>query len=103
MTLPKSVTPARIASNYLGPLEAAEKLKAHPEDIAKLDGLAASGKQHRSAKRFFFPLIESYGDRTVCYTGSFTLRGELNLDSRTGLKERCRSLEAQAHYTQKDK
>ena len=52
VTLPKSVTPTRIASNFTGPLAAAEKLKAHPEDLAKIDGLAAAGKQHRLVKLY---------------------------------------------------
>ena len=47
--LPKSVTPARIASNYTGALAAASKLSA--DDLAKLDSLAAAGKQ----KRFVAP------------------------------------------------
>ncbi|KAI0765933.1 Aldo/keto reductase [Trametes elegans] len=45
VTLPKSVTPARIKSNIDGALAAAKKLTK--EDIAKLDGVAASGKQLR--------------------------------------------------------
>ncbi|KAI8974793.1 Aldo/keto reductase [Trametes punicea] len=45
VTLPKSVTPARIKSNIQGALAAAKKLKE--EDIEKLDGVAASGKQMR--------------------------------------------------------
>ncbi|KAF8958162.1 NADP-dependent oxidoreductase domain-containing protein [Flammula alnicola] len=49
VVLPKSVTPARIASNFTGALAAAEKLDA--ADIEKLDGRAASGKQ----KRFITP------------------------------------------------
>ena len=47
VVLPKSVTPARIASNFHGALEAGAKLKANPDDLAKLDGLAAAGKQLR--------------------------------------------------------
>ncbi|KAG5644190.1 hypothetical protein DXG03_008853, partial [Asterophora parasitica] len=43
VVLPKSVTPSRIALNISGPLVAAQKLTE--EDIAELDGLAASGKQ----------------------------------------------------------
>ncbi|KAL1755863.1 NADP-dependent oxidoreductase domain-containing protein [Schizophyllum commune] len=49
VVLPKSVTPARIASNYTGALAAASKLSA--DDLAKLDSLAAAGKQ----KRFVAP------------------------------------------------
>ncbi|KAH9884301.1 Aldo/keto reductase [Cubamyces lactineus] len=45
VTLPKSVTPARIKSNLEGALAATKKLTK--EDIAKLDGVAASGKQNR--------------------------------------------------------
>jgi len=44
VTLPKSVTPARIASNYTGALTAASKLS---KDIETLDGVAAAGKQQR--------------------------------------------------------
>lgn len=43
--LPKSVTPSRIASNLKGALAAYDKLDAG--DVAKLDGVAASGKQKR--------------------------------------------------------
>ncbi|KAF7984607.1 hypothetical protein HWV62_12809 [Athelia sp. TMB] len=43
--LPKSVTPARIASNYSGAATAAKKLTK--EDIQTLDGVAAGGKQKR--------------------------------------------------------
>ncbi|KAJ7767802.1 Aldo/keto reductase [Mycena metata] len=49
VTLPKSVTPSRIAANVSGGLAALAKLQ--PADIEKLDGLAASGKQ----KRFIMP------------------------------------------------
>ncbi|KAI0948029.1 hypothetical protein AcW1_009643 [Taiwanofungus camphoratus] len=45
VTLPKSVTPARIATNYKGTLAAASKLTK--EDVEKLDSVAASGKQKR--------------------------------------------------------
>ncbi|KAL0576104.1 hypothetical protein V5O48_005878 [Marasmius crinis-equi] len=45
VTLPKSVTPARITSNLHGALSAATKLSK--EDIETIDGLAASGKQQR--------------------------------------------------------
>lgn len=47
--LPKSVTPARIEANFTGALAAYNKLTA--DDVAKLDGLAAAGKQ----KRFIMP------------------------------------------------
>ncbi|KAF7316547.1 Aldo-keto reductase [Mycena indigotica] len=49
ITLPKSVTPARIKANATGPIDAWAKLTK--EDIEKLDGLAAAGKQ----KRFIMP------------------------------------------------
>jgi glycerol 2-dehydrogenase (NADP+) len=55
VALPKSVTPARIASNFTGALAGAEKLDA--ADIEHLDGLAAGGKQKRSA----VPAIATYG------------------------------------------
>ena len=42
VTLPKSVTPARIKANMEGTLAAVKKLT--PEDIEELDGVAASGK-----------------------------------------------------------
>ena len=45
----KSVTPARIASNLTGTLAVVPKLSA--EDVEKLDGVAAAGKQ----KRFITP------------------------------------------------
>lgn len=47
VVLPKSVTPTRIASNFIGALAGAEKLDTL--DIEKLDGLAANGKQKRLA------------------------------------------------------
>ena len=49
MTLPKSVTPARILSNLNGGVEAAARLTK--EDIDRLDNLAPGGKQ----KRFIMP------------------------------------------------
>lgn len=49
IVLAKSVTPSRIASNYTGALTAAKKLTK--EDVERLDGLAAAGKQ----KRFVTP------------------------------------------------
>jgi glycerol 2-dehydrogenase (NADP+) len=49
VVLPKSVTPARIASNLTGAVGASKKLDS--ADIEKLDGLAAAGKQ----KRFITP------------------------------------------------
>ncbi|KAF7325595.1 Aldo-keto reductase [Mycena kentingensis (nom. inval.)] len=49
ITLPKSVTPARIKANSDGPIVALSKLSA--ADVEKLDGLAAAGKQ----KRFVMP------------------------------------------------
>ena len=52
--LPKSVTPARIASNYTGALSAASKLSV--DDLTKLDSLAAAGKQ----KRFVAPPWRGY-------------------------------------------
>lgn len=45
VALPKSVTPSRITSNLTGTINAIGKLDK--EDIAELDGLAASGKQKR--------------------------------------------------------
>lgn len=45
VVLPKSVTPARIASNLTGALTASKKLDK--ADIEQLDGLAAAGKQKR--------------------------------------------------------
>ncbi|KAH7909604.1 NADP-dependent oxidoreductase domain-containing protein [Hygrophoropsis aurantiaca] len=45
VVLPKSVTPARIASNFTGALAALQKLT--PADVALLDGVAAGGKQKR--------------------------------------------------------
>ncbi|SJK98824.1 related to GCY1-galactose-induced protein of aldo/keto reductase family [Armillaria ostoyae] len=49
IALPKSVTPARITSNLIGALAGLSKLSK--EDVEKLDGLAAAGKQ----KRFITP------------------------------------------------
>jgi glycerol 2-dehydrogenase (NADP+) len=49
IVLAKSVTPARIKSNFIDTLDAAQKLQK--EDVEKLDGLAAAGKQ----KRFITP------------------------------------------------
>ena len=45
VTLPKSVTPERIKANIKGALAAAKKLT--PEDIERLDGVAATGKEVR--------------------------------------------------------
>ena len=45
VTLPKSVTPERIKANIEGALAAAKKLT--PEDIERLDGVAATGKEVR--------------------------------------------------------
>ncbi|PPQ69216.1 hypothetical protein CVT24_000013 [Panaeolus cyanescens] len=45
VVLPKSVTPARIASNFNGAIKAATTLRS--ADIEKLDALAAGGKQRR--------------------------------------------------------
>ena len=47
VVLPKSVTPARINANYNGAVDAVRKLDA--ADVETLDGLAANGKQKRSA------------------------------------------------------
>ena len=56
VVLAKSVTPARIKANIEGPLLAAKKLT--PEDIETLDGVAASGKQLRSASSpFYWPVM----------------------------------------------
>ncbi|KAF8897981.1 NADP-dependent oxidoreductase domain-containing protein [Mucidula mucida] len=49
VVLPKSVTPSRISDNLTGALTGQKKLTT--EDIEKLDGLAATGKQ----KRFVTP------------------------------------------------
>lgn len=49
VVLPKSVTPTRIEANFTGALTAYDKLTSH--DVAKLDGVAAGGKQ----KRFVTP------------------------------------------------
>lgn len=43
--LPKSVTPSRISSNLEGALAAYNKLD--DSDVAKLDGVASTGKQKR--------------------------------------------------------
>ena len=45
VVLPKSVTPSRIAANIKGPILAYKALTK--EDIAKLDSVAAAGKQKR--------------------------------------------------------
>ncbi|KAN0084071.1 NADP-dependent oxidoreductase domain containing protein [Tylopilus felleus] len=45
VVLPKSVTPARIEANLGGALAAYNKL--NPDDVVKLDGVAANGKQRR--------------------------------------------------------
>jgi len=45
VVLPKSVTPARIEGNFTGALAAYSKLTSG--DVAKLDGVAAGGKQRR--------------------------------------------------------
>lgn len=45
VALPKSITPARIASNFTGAISAAETIQS--EDVATLDALAAAGKQKR--------------------------------------------------------
>ncbi len=45
VVLPKSVTPSRISDNLTGALTGQKKLTT--EDIEKLDGLAATGKQKR--------------------------------------------------------
>ncbi|KDQ52165.1 hypothetical protein JAAARDRAFT_40515 [Jaapia argillacea MUCL 33604] len=49
VVLPKSVTPARIASNFKGAIAALEKLDQ--ADVERLDGVAPGGKQ----KRFITP------------------------------------------------
>jgi len=51
VVLPKSVTPARIATNFAGAIAAGAKLEA--ADIEQLDGLAAGGKQ----RRYIFPVF----------------------------------------------
>lgn len=45
VVLPKSVSQVRIEANFTGALAAYNKLV--PDDVAKLDGVAASGKQKR--------------------------------------------------------
>lgn len=45
VVLPKSVNPVRIEANLKGALAAYKQLTA--DDVAKLDGVAASGKQKR--------------------------------------------------------
>ncbi|KAH0826744.1 NADP-dependent oxidoreductase domain-containing protein [Lanmaoa asiatica] len=45
VVLPKSVTPGRIEANFTGALAAYDKLTS--DDVAKLDGVAAGGKQRR--------------------------------------------------------
>lgn len=45
VVLPKSVTKSRIEANFTSALAAYNKLT--PDDVAKLDGVAASGKQQR--------------------------------------------------------
>ena len=47
IVLPKSVTPARITSNFTGALAASIKLRLDVTDLETLDGLAAGGKQKR--------------------------------------------------------
>ncbi|KAG9309997.1 NADP-dependent oxidoreductase domain-containing protein [Chiua virens] len=50
VVLPKSVTPARIETNFTGALAAYNKLTS--DDVTKLDGVAVNGKQ----KRLIMPL-----------------------------------------------
>jgi glycerol 2-dehydrogenase (NADP+) len=47
VVLPKSITPARIISNFTGAIAAANKLRFDATDLQTLDNLAASGKQKR--------------------------------------------------------
>jgi hypothetical protein len=60
VVLPKSVTPPRVASNYTGSIAALEKLDA--SDIKTLDGLAAGGKQKRSACHFLLSCLPASAD-----------------------------------------
>lgn len=64
VVLPKSVTPARIASNYIGAVTAAKKLTK--EDVETLDGVAAGGKQ----KRLIMP---PWGEWIVMFIGTIFL------------------------------
>jgi len=50
VVLPKSVTPSRITSNIKGSLKVKARLEAEPEELKKLDAIAANGKQHRFIK-----------------------------------------------------
>jgi hypothetical protein len=54
VVLPKSVTPSRIASNLKGAIAASKALTK--EEIERLDGVAAAGKQ----KRYVLPPL-AYG------------------------------------------
>lgn len=47
VTLPKSVTPARIKTNLDNTLAVAKKLKEDPASLKELDEVAANGKQER--------------------------------------------------------
>lgn len=82
ITLPKSVTPARIASNYQGALAAASKLTK--EDIEKLDAVAASGKQKRYVMPAMPPSYIMLNFFESALLDSSCRHGPLTSDLRTG-------------------
>ena len=72
VTLPKSVTPARIKANLEGALAAAKKLT--PEDVEKLDGVAASLREAGPVRIWFTSLSCALrARRDVQLTGSVCL------------------------------
>ena len=68
VVIPKSATPSRIDANLSGFLDALGKLDN--SDIAKLDAVAASGKQ----KRYIMPPWgqSSFPLSSVCFSRSYT-------------------------------